>query len=1011
MNLRNPIVQRSIAQIISGVAVIAATAPALAQDKLEEVTVTGTRIAKPDLTSNSPISTISAETLDQLNTVNLETQLRQLPQFLPGATEYINNGNPGAATVNLRGLGSNRTLVLMDGKRLPPFGLSGAVDINLIPAAIIERVDVVTGGASAVYGSDAVAGVVNFITKQNFEGVQIDADASQYGKGDGLTQSFALSAGTSFADDRGSALLSFGYTKRDPVLQGDRAYSTWFQSAVDGFQTSDGACGTYFYQYPSSITDPARRGGSSNAAATRISAFRNVVNPCTGNFSLTSRYFTPDGQYLSSAATGATSFGPNRVFNYNPYNYFQVPQERWQALATLSYQVNDSAEVYGRLFAVRSSIPTQLAPSAYFGGSTQSFKLNLDNPFLSAAQRTALISVYNVEAAVLGTHGVYNPAAAAGTQLVGVTGIRRRMIELGPRIGVSDTDTMQFTGGVRGDIGSTGWNYDVSAQYGRVSNFSGTQKDVSIVRAQNALLAIAGPGGTPVCISGGACAPINLFTGNGALDPNTGIAATGSISKAALDYVEAAYYSNLVNEAKNISASVSGELGALKSPAAESALGLAFGAEWNETNSDYRPDDLTRFGGAMGQGGNSPPIKGRLSSSELFFEAYMPLVEGRTGVESLALEAGLRMSDTNLSGSFEAWKAGLEYEPISGLRFRTMLQRAVRAPNIGEQFSPFSYGLTEIRSDPCAGSAPSTNAALRAKCIAQGAPAAQIGSINNPAAQQAASISSGAVAAGVKLKPETADTFTVGLQVTPDSMPGFIASIDYYKIDLEDGIGSYGAQEVIDNCFNNNISSFCSLVKRNGLGELEGDGFGIILDTRNLAKLKAEGIDYAVSYTTDFSDVKVNIGIAGTHTLKNSFKSSPASPEIECTGEYGDTCGNPLSQDRVNLNLSGTWRAFTASVLVRYLSAVQATARVDDPEQTGRSVYTIEEIPAFSYVDLSFQYNWNDALKVTLAAQNLLDKDPTIVGQIPGANTSMNAYADVYDPLGTKFSLGLTYKF
>ena len=1007
----NPIVQRSIAQILSGAAVIAAAGPVMAQDNLEEVVVTGTRIARPDLTSNSPISTITADALDKLNTVNFETQLRQLPQFLPGATEYINNGNPGAATVNLRGLGSNRTLVLMDGKRLPPFGLSGAVDINLIPAAIVERVDVVTGGASAVYGSDAVAGVVNFVTKKDFSGVQVDADASQYGEGDGLTQSFAVTGGTSFADDRGSALISVGYTKRDPVLQGDRAYSTWFQSAVDGFQTSDGSCGTYFYQYPSSITSPDRRGGSSNASATRISAFRNVINPCTGQYSLTSRYFTPDGQFLSSSATGGTTFGPNRVFNYNPYNYFQVPQERWQALASLSFQLNDSAEVYGRVFSVRSSIPTQLAPSAYFGGSTQSFKLNLDNPFLSTAQRTALIAVYNVEAAVLGTHGVYNPAAAPGTQLVGVTGIRRRMIELGPRIGVSDTDTTQFTVGVRGDVGSSGWNYDVSAQYGRVSNFSGTKKDVSITRAQNALLAIAGPGGTPVCISGGSCAPINLFTGNGGIDPNTGIAATGAISQAALDYVEAAYYSNLVNEAKNISASISGEVAGVKSPAANSALGLAFGAEWNETNSDYRPDDLTRFGGAMGQGGNSPPIKGRLSSNELFFEAYMPLVEGATGVESLAFEAGLRYSDTNLSGSFEAWKAGLEYEPLSGLRFRAMLQRAVRAPNIGEQFSPFSFGLTEIRSDPCAGSAPVTNAALRAKCIAQGVPAAQIGSVNNPAAQQAASISSGAVAAGVQLSPETADTFTIGLQVTPDSMPGFIASVDYYKIDLKDGVGSYGAQEVIDNCFVNNISSFCSLVRRNGLGELEGDGFGIVLDTRNLAQLKAEGIDYAFSYSTDISVVKLNFGVAGTHTLKNSFKSSPASPVIECTGEYGDTCGNPLSQDRVNLNVSATWREFTASVLVRYLSAVKATARLDDPEQTGRSIYTVEEIPAFNYVDLSLQYNWNDALKVTLAAQNLLNKDPTIVGQIPGANTSMNAYADVYDPLGSKFSLGLTYKF
>jgi len=253
--------------LVSSAATAALYAPATfaAEEQTMEVTVTGSRIAKPDLESNSPITTVTAEAIEQLNTVNLEGQLRQLPQFLPGSTEYINNGNPGAATINLRGLGSNRTLVLMDGKRLPPFGLSGAVDINLIPAALIERVDIVTGGASAVYGSDAVSGVVNFITKKNFEGLQVEANTSQYGKGDGKTTSGSITAGGKFADDRGSAVMSFGYTKRDPVLQGARAYSNYFLNPVDGYRYA----GTW-YQYSSDIFDAGRRGGSSNAGASRV---------------------------------------------------------------------------------------------------------------------------------------------------------------------------------------------------------------------------------------------------------------------------------------------------------------------------------------------------------------------------------------------------------------------------------------------------------------------------------------------------------------------------------------------------------------------------------------------------------------------------------------------------------------------------------------------------------------------------------------------------------------------
>lgn len=1000
MQSTNLIVQRTITQILSGVAVLAVAAPAMAQNTLEEVTVTGTRIAKPDAVSTSPITTVSAETLEQLNTVNLESSLRQLPQFLPGATEFINNGNPGAATINLRGLGSNRTLVLMDGKRLPPFGTSGSVDINLIPAPLIDRIDIVTGGASAVYGSDAIAGVVNFITKKDFEGVEVGANISQYGEGDGQVVSAAMTAGSSFADDRGSAIISFGYTKRDPVLQGDRAYSNFNLQPADGYRYA----GTW-YEYSSDIFDASRRLGSSNAGATRA-----AIRTATGGFS--SRYFTPDGNLVPRSGLG--QYAPNATFNYNPYNYFQVPQERWQAFASADYQISDSVRAYGRVFAVNSSVPTQLASSAFFGGSTSTFKVNLDNPYLTAAQRTALIGAYNNEAArpISGqpAHGVYDPAAAAGTQLVTVNGLRRRLIELGPRAGISDSKTLQLTAGVEGDLGDSGWTWDVSAQWGRVSRFDGLENDVSIARARNSIIAIQTADGI-VCVSGPPCAPVNIFSGNGAPYRDSGIPMTGAISQAGLDYIRASYYSAQDTEAHSASASVAGEFGAFKLPTADAGLGLAFGVDWNENTSVYRPDDLTQFGGAMGQGGTSPPLKGRVDSTEIFAEAYLPLVTGKTGIQNLALDLGVRSSDTNLAGNFETWKAGLEYTPVEGYRFRTMLQRAVRAPNIGEQFAPASFGLTEVRTDPCAGTAPVTNAALRAKCIAQGAPAAQIGSISPPAAQQAGSIGGGAVALGVQLVPEQADTFTVGLQVSPAFLPGFSASVDLYKIEIEGGIGTYGAQEILDNCFGKDIAEFCSLVRRNSLGELEGDGFGIVQSIRNLSTINAEGIDYSFNYDFDVGDFDIGFGVAGSHTLDSSFKSSPASSVIECQGVYGDTCGNPTAEDRINLSATVGWKSLSATVFVRHLSAVDVQERADDPDQTGRSIYLVEKIPAVQYVDLSLQWRWNDALKVTLAAQNLLDEEPTVVGNIPGGNTSSNVYAEIYDPLGPKYSLGVSYKF
>lgn len=981
MNI-NPSIRTTVARIISGSVALAAAQVTMAQQGqtgatgLEEVVVTGTRIARPDLTSNSPIATVTSESLAELNTIALETQLRNLPQFLPGATEFINNGNPGAATINLRGLGSGRTLVLMDGRRLPPYGFGSSVDVNLVPTAILERVDVVTGGASAVYGSDAIAGVVNFITKSDFEGLRFDTNHTQFGEGDGKTSTGTVTFGSRFADDRGHGLISIGYTKRDEVYLAARAFS--FYNLFPDAGLGD-------------IQSPSRRGGSSNAGATRA----NI--PTLGN-----RWFTTDGNLVTSASLPQGNGGVrNSVYNYNPFNFFQVPLDRWQALGQLNYQLNDSVEIYGRVFAVTSSVPTELAPSAYFGGSTLSgFFVNLDNPFLTANQRAVLITSYNATNAV-----PYSATAPAGSQRVQVVGIRRRLAELGNRRGISENTTTQLTAGVRGDLGSTGWTWDVSTQFGRTSSFSGLENDVSIERARNALLATS----TTSCISGGECVPANIFSGSGFVDVTTGLPMTGAISKGALDYIRANYYTNQVVEQRVVQGVVSGSVDGVKMPAAGSPLGLAFGIDYFQNDGKYQPDDLAKFGGAMGQGGTSPPVTGSLNSKEVFAEFYLPLASGQAGINNLAFEGGVRSADNNLSGRFTTWKAGLEYSPVAGYRVRAMLQKAIRAANLSEQFSPLAYGLVEVASDPCAGTGPVTNAAIRAKCIAQGAPASRIGTISPPAAQQAASIGGGAIPNGVQLDPEEADTFTAGIQFNPESLPAFSASLDYYKIEVAGAIGSYPAQEILDNCFSRDISSFCSLVKRNFLGELEGDGFGIIVDTRNLATYNAEGVDYTVGYNFDLGNLgmmgetKLDLGLAGTYILGSSFQSSPSSKLIECKGYYGDSCGGPTAKIKANLSAGLSFGDWKVGLTLRHLDKVTA--------QPGNEYYEIQSIPAFNYLDLSVQWQWNDMVRVNLSAQNLTDKDPTIVANIAGANTSSNVYANYYDPLGRRLGLGISVKF
>jgi len=976
----NPSIRSAVARIISGSIALAAAQATMAQQGqtgasgLEEVVVTGTRIARPDLTSNSPIATVTSESLSELNTIALETQLRSLPQFLPGATEFVNNGNPGAATINLRGLGSGRTLVLMDGKRLPPYGFGSSVDVNLVPTAILERIDVVTGGASAVYGSDAISGVVNFITKTDFEGLRFDANHTEFGEGDGKTSSGTVTFGSKFGDDRGHALISVGYTKRDEVYQGSRDFS--FYNLFPDAGLGD-------------IQSAGRRGGSSNAGATR------AFIPGLGT-----RWFSTDGNLVTSAALPVGNGGVrNSIYNYNPFNFFQVPLDRWQALGQLNYQLNDSVEVYGRVFAVTSSVPTELAPSAYFGGSTLDFQVNLDNPFLTANQRTALIAAYNAVNTV-----PYSATAPAGSQRVTVAGIRRRLAELGNRKGISESTTTQLTAGMRGDLGASGWSWDVSAQYGRTSNFSGLENDVSIERARNALLATS----TTSCLSGGSCVPANIFSGSGFVDVTTGLPMTGAISPAALDYIRANYYTNTVVEQRVVQGVVSGSVDSIKMPSADTPLGVAVGIDYYQNDGDYSPDDLAKFGGAMGQGGTSPPVSGSINSKEVYAEFYLPIASGQAGINNLAFEGGVRSADNNLSGRFTTWKAGLEYSPVAGYRVRAMLQKAIRAANLSEQFSPLSYGLVEVTADPCAGTNPVTNAAVRAKCIAQGAPAARIGSINSPAAQQAASIGGGAIPNGVQLDPEEADTFTAGIQFNPESLPAFSASIDYYKIEVSGAIGSYPAQEILDNCFLRDIGSFCSLVKRNPLGELEGDGFGITVDTRNLASFNAEGVDYSVGYRFDLGDLlmggtSLDLGLAGTYVMGSSYQSSPSSPFTECKGYYGDTCGNPTAKIKANLSAGLNFGDWKVGLTIRHLDKVVA--------QPGNDYYEIQGIDAFNYLDLTVQWKWNDMVRVNLSAQNITDKDPPIVANIPGANTSSNTYADIYDPLGRRLGLGVSVQF
>ena len=423
-----------------------------------DVVVTGSRISRPDLEASSPVAVITADSIKAQNTVTVEQALQINPQFVPGGGRSSNNPGDGAATLDLRGLGTQRTLVLIDGKRAPYYDTTGAVDVNQIPTALIKRIDVLTGGASAVYGSDAVAGVVNFILDDRFTGLRGDASAQITQYGDGPMYDASLTAGVKLGE-RGNLVVSGGYSERGTITFGQRPLNA---NAV-------------------SSADLVSSGGSSNTVPTAFD---------TGNGRL---QVQPDGTLSPNIA----------LYNFSPVNYAQIPITRYNAMALARYEIGNGIELYARGNYQHTHSITNLASTA-----TAGFTFNIDptNPFLTPAERTAF---FGSGATINDGSGVAaDPTARAGTSVIG---IRRRIVETGGRTEDHETESYQFVGGVRGAL-TDALHYDVFAQYGRVERDEVLRNDLSYSALAQALDVVAGPNGATCFNPANGCVPLNLFT-------------------------------------------------------------------------------------------------------------------------------------------------------------------------------------------------------------------------------------------------------------------------------------------------------------------------------------------------------------------------------------------------------------------------------------------------------------------------------------------------------------------
>lgn len=965
---------------------------ALGQEEvLEEVVVTGSRIRRPGLRSASPITTIGLEEIEFQQEVEVEKILRELPSTIPGDGQNVNNGTDGVATVDLRGLGPERNLILLNGRRMTPANFRGRVDTSTIPAALIERIDIITGGASAVYGSDAVAGAVNIVTKQNFEGLDLQVSQSETGDSDGEVDNVSLTLGSALEGGRGNVAINLSWSERAPVLLGQREIGTV------GIRTSDGAGLTEFLAGQGAVLPTVAgcdapgavaSGGSTTSIPTRanIAGAGNV-----GQFLNDRTLFTGDGG--RGAREGCS------VFNFNPFNYFRTPQERYNVFAMGNFEFNENFEAYTTVEYSNITVNQQVAPSGTFGAR---FDVPLANPFYSDQARTEIMSFANAAA----TNGLIT-AGGQGSNWNDVNGngvvdmpdylkmqLRRRTLELGTRSEQYDTEHFSLLAGARGRLLGD-WNYDVSFQYGESNRTTVRDGYTNLTNIQNALDTTDGV----TCANGDAtCVPIDLFGGFGTITPEMAAYARAIA-------LQQQKYDQTIGQII-----VDGPVNFVQMPSADAPLSLSLGFETRDEFGSLDPDECLKLAPAScqgGAGGNILPIAGGYRVDELFIEGNLPLIQGMNMVDDLNFEFGYRDSDYNTVGKVDTWKLGLNWTVNDSLLLRVMQQEATRAPNVSELFSPVTTGLDNAKVDPCSvANAGNIDASLQALCVSTGMLPQQVGVLQDIVSGQI-NVLEGSNPASPP-KAETADTITAGFVWTPDVSfaENVTLSVDYYDIDIEDVIGEFSAQQILDQCYVTGNAAACANVVRVD-GDLTSPASGIQLFTTNLAYEQAEGIEVGFSMGFDLAamgDLQFS-GMVNKYLTQES-QSDALTPVIDCSGFFGTTC-DPISELRWTQRTTWNWGDLTASLQWRHIDGVDI-----EPSEFAGTFSAFTSIDDYDYLDLYISYNlWDDRIRLSAGVDNITDEEPPILGNDSGDTSSNfgNTYPSNYDILGRVYTFGARF--
>jgi iron complex outermembrane receptor protein len=1042
-NVARCLISAAVSAAIAGTA-LPQRAAAADNDQLAEVTVTGSRIVRSrDLEAPSPIATISKDSFENTQATGLEVVLNQQPQFVPQNTQFTSGvqgsptNSPGAATLNLRGLGPNRNLVLIDGRRGQPGNATLAVDINTIPQLAIQSVETITGGASSVYGPDAMAGVVNFVLKKNFQGVDFDIQHGETTKGDGGETRVSALMGMNGLDGRGNMMVGLEWAKREAVWQKDRSFYTdgWLDpnnpsggfivppeyAPAAGNQPSQAALDSIFKSAPAGTVGP----GSTIYFNSDNTAFIQGHNGLGYNGPLNS---LDPGRYQAIKVLGSgTGSSAGNLDQAITQGFASIPMERHSLFARGSFNVTEDTSAYAQLSYNTSEVLTR---SFGFPPAVTIWQANIPrfnstkpgSPQDSTWLPSQLLTLLNSR--------VVNPASTTPTGPDSPWTLYQLMDYTGFEVAKNTTDVWQALAGLQGKLPFRDWTWNI---YGSRGNTHVQQDFTGMNSLQRYQYLVALPNfGKGASISSPAGTPFGY-----------GVSCTSGLPVFQQFQVSADCVQSMADPLKNetslrqdiVEGDVQGMLMALPGGEARFDLGATYRSEAFSYSPGYPVAAITDNPIGLFP---SNYTAGDINVKEAYAELLVPILK------KLDLELGYRYSDFNTAGGTSTYKAQFTWKAIDSVSFRGGYQAATRAPNVAELFQGPTQAVVGFpQEDPCSATtlAPWGNVAAnpnRAKVqlLCQ----ALIGNTTSEFNTQTFNASNPTLGPGPngwtrqsptffpleievqtgnpKVKPETGRTWTVGTVITePFGVDRLTATLDAYRIEISDTISPQSSIATYNNCFNFDgksnptydvTNASCQLIQRN---PVTGDRASVTALYSNLGTLLTQGLDLTVNWAHDLGPGQISAAVAINYINKFEYQTSPTSSVVDAKGTLdpipasGGVTGGIYTY-KTTSRIGYAWNGLNVGVGWAHLPSIRNAAASTNPTTL------IQGAPAYDLFNLFSSYSFSDKYSARFGVENLLDKQPPAIGFNPNVTDASNATnAGYYDILGRRFYLGVKASF